>query len=99
MPFLRRMTRPAAISLLLLATAVCQRGASPNLSYPATKKGDVIDDYFGTKVADPYRWMEELDSTDVARWVAAENLVTFDYLGKLPTRGRFIQRITELWNY
>src|SRR5262245_58876898 len=92
-----------ATTLFLLATASCQQqqapAASPKLSYPETKKGDVVDDYFGTKVADPYRWMEALDSPEVAAWVAAENQVTFDYLGKLPLRERFKKRITELWDY
>ena len=69
------------------------------MTYPATTKGDVVDDYFGTKVPDPYRWMEDLDSQGVADWVAAQNRVTFDYLDKLPMRERFKQRITELWDY
>ena len=67
--------------------------------YPATQKGDVVDDYFGTKVADPYRWMEDLDSKPVADWVAAQNKLTFDYLAKLPLREHFKKRITELWDY
>jgi prolyl oligopeptidase len=69
------------------------------MSYPETVKGEVVDDYFGTKVADPYRWMEDLDSPDVAKWVGAQNTVTFEYLERLPTRARFKQRITELWDY
>jgi prolyl oligopeptidase len=67
--------------------------------YPPTARGAVVDDYFGTKVADPYRWMEALDSRDVADWVAAQNKVTFDYLDRLPLRETFRKRITELWNY
>ena len=80
----RRTALPAAGLLLIVSSAACQQTAapisSPALSYPVAKKGDVVDDYFGTKVADPYRWMEDLDSADVASWVAAENEVTFDYL-------------------
>src|ERR1700680_1119569 len=95
-----RQIGPVLVAALLLAAlAACRPPASPALSYPSTKKGDVVDDYSGTKVADPYRWMEDLDSKDVADWVAAENRVTFDYLGKLPMRQHFKQRITELWNY
>ena len=86
-------------ALLLLAVTACRQSDPPKLSYPETKKIDVVDDYFGTKVADPYRWMESLDSTDVAAWVAAQNKVTSEYLGKLPLREHFKQRITELWNY
>jgi prolyl oligopeptidase len=84
------------MSLLLLLTAACQQAASPKLSYPATKTGTVVDDYFGTKVADPYRWMEDLDSTEVASWVAAENKATFAYLVHMPTHERFRQQITKL---
>ena len=69
---------------------------SQKLTYPPTPKGDHIDDYFGTKVADPYRWMEDLDSKEVADWVAAQNKVTFAYLEQLPIRGYFNARITKL---
>ena len=69
------------------------------VSYPATKTVDVVDDYHGTKVADPYRWMEDLDSKDVADWVAAQNKVTFAELDALPMREYFKQRITKLWDY
>src|SRR5215470_9533541 len=87
---------------VLVSVAACQpnqQSSAAKVSYPATKKGDTVDDYFGTKVADPYRWMESLDSPDVASWVTAENQVTSAYLEKLPLRERFKQRITELWNY
>src|SRR5262245_18904563 len=87
---------------VLVSVAACQpnqQSSAAKVSYPATKKGDTVDDYFGTKVADPYRWMESLDSPDVASWVTAENQVTSAYLEKLPLRERFKQRITELWDY
>jgi prolyl oligopeptidase len=83
-------------SLLL---AACQPNMPPKPTYPQTKKIDVVDDYFGTKVVDPYRWMESLDSPDVAAWIAEQNKVTSAYLEKLPLRERFKQRITELWNF
>ena len=57
-------------------------------AYPATKKGDVVDDYHGTKVADPYRWLEDLGSADTKAWIDAENAVTLPYLEKLPQRRR-----------
>src|SRR5215831_1446559 len=69
------------------------------VSYPPTKTVDVVEDYHGTKVADPYRWLEDLDSKDVAEWVAAQNKLTFDELSKLPMREHFKQRITQLWDY
>ena len=58
-----------------------------------------MEDYHGTKVADPYRWMEDLDAKETADWVAASNAVTEPYLAQLPLRQRFNQRLTELWNY
>ena len=79
-----------------------QAGATaqpPRLAYPQAPKGDVVDDYFGTKVPDPYRWMEDLDSKQVADWVAAENAVTERYLQALPLRDQLKKRITEIWNY
>ena len=69
------------------------------LQYPQTKKGDVVDDYHGTKVPDPYQWMEDLDSKDVAAWVAAQNEITNRYLANLPARGYFKERISVLWDY
>ncbi len=71
------------------------------LKYPDTKKGDQVDDYHGTKVADPYRWLEDdvRKSKDVAEWVEAENKVTFGFLEAIPEREAIKKRITDLWNY
>lgn len=71
------------------------------LKYPDTKKGDQTDEYHGTKVADPYRWLEDdvRTSKDVAAWVEAENKVTNAYLESIPEREAIKKRITELWNY
>jgi prolyl oligopeptidase len=84
----------AAISAASVVDA--QRQA---LLYPPAKKGDVVDDYHGTKVPDPYRWMEDLDSQEVSAWVAAQNEVTNHYLANLPARGSFKERISVLWDY
>ena len=73
--------------------------ALPAVTYPATKTGDVVDDYFGTKVPDPYRWMEDLESPDVAEWIAAQNRVTSGFLESLPMREYFRTRITALWDF
>src|SRR5205085_2425858 len=67
--------------------------------YPQPPKGDVVDDYFGTRVADPYRWMEDLNSPEVKQWIAQENAITFKYLDGVPIRNQLRNRITELWNY
>lgn len=80
----------------ILASAV---GAQSKLSYPATPKSSQVDDYFGTKVADPYRWLENNDSKEVADWVEAENKVTFSYLDQIPYRNKVKDRLTALLNY
>jgi prolyl oligopeptidase len=69
------------------------------LAYPVTRKDDVVDDYFGVKVADPYRWLEDLEAPETAAWVAAENRVTYAYLDKLPERDSIRRRLTALWDY
>ena len=74
-------------------------GNGGRLTYPATKKVDQVDDYFGTKVPDPYRWLENNDSPEVAAWVEAENKVTFAYLDKIPYRAQLKDRLTKLLNY
>ena len=72
---------------------------TPRFSYPATQKVDQVDNYHGTLVADPYRWLEDENSTDVQKWIQDQNQLTFDYLDSLPTREAVRERITELWNY
>ena len=74
-------------------------GDSPKITYPETKRGDVVDDYFGTSVPDPYRWLEDDRSPEVAAWVEAENKVTFGYLDKIPYRAQLKDRLTKLLNY
>src|SRR5882672_10295693 len=74
-------------------------GDIPKLTYPETKKVEVVDTYFGTTVADPYRWMEDDNSPEVAAWVAAENKVTFGYLDKISYRPQLKDRLTKLLNY
>ena len=70
-----------------------------SLTYPPTRKGDVVDNYHGTKVADPYRWLEDVDAPETRSWVAAQNRVTFAYLEQIPERERIRRRLTELWDY
>jgi hypothetical protein len=60
------------------------------------RKGDVVDDYFGTKVADPYRWMEDLDSPETRAWVEAEDNLTFGFLKTRPERRAMKQIIRRL---
>jgi prolyl oligopeptidase len=69
------------------------------LAYPAARTVDHIDDYNGVKVADPYRWLEELDAPDTRDWIAAQNALTQQYLGDVAQRPQIHARMTELWNY
>ncbi|CAN5904716.1 prolyl oligopeptidase family serine peptidase [soil metagenome] len=69
------------------------------IPYPQTAKTDHTDDYHGTKVADPYRWLEADTTQEVADWVAAQNKVTFAYLDQIPFRGKIKDRLTQIWNY
>ena len=66
---------------------------------PVTRTDDVADDYHGHSVADPYRWLENLDSPETRAWIDAENAVSLPYLEKLPQRAALAKRLTELWNY
>jgi len=68
-------------------------------SYPVARKGDQVDDYHGVKVADPYRWLEDLDSDETRSWVDAENKLSFGFLEAIPARAAIKERITKLWNY
>ena len=70
-----------------------------HLPYPETARGEVVDNYFGTEVPDPYRWLEDDNSEATAAWVAAENAVTEDYLSQIPFRNAIRERLTQLWNY
>ncbi len=69
------------------------------IKYPETKKVDHVDDYHGTKISDPYRWLEDNNSKETAEWVEAQNKVTQDYLAQIPFREAMKKRLTELWNY
>ena len=103
MKFVPRAT-PAFLLVLipLLCAAALLAGDAPSLTkldYPKAKRVDQVDDYHGTKVADPYRWLEDTDSPDTLAWVQAENKLTFGYLDKIPYRKAIHDRLTKLWNY
>src|SRR5262245_50839300 len=92
--------RAARVAILWsLATALAIAAQEARIEYPRAAKGTVVDDYFGTKVVDPYRWMEDLNAPELKTWIDAENAITFKYLDALPDRDGLKKRITELWNY
>ncbi len=92
-------TTVATLAALLVSTT--QAEEPKKLKYPDTKKGDVVDVYHGTKVADPYRWLEDdvRKSKDVADWVEAENKVTNAFLEGIPEREAIKKRITDIFNF
>ena len=69
------------------------------LDYPEAKRGEQIDDYHGIQVADPYRWLEELDGEETKAWVEAQNKLSRPYLEKIPQRSAIKDRLTQLWDY
>ncbi|MBQ7514056.1 MAG: S9 family peptidase [Prevotella sp.] len=90
------MKRIVLMSMAIMTSALVQ---AQGLQYPKAEKDGTVDEYFGTKVADPYRWLENDTSAQTAAWVEAENRVTADYLGRIPFRGKLLKRLTELANY
>lgn len=99
---LTRWAMVAAAAALVATLVTTTRAEEPKkLKYPDTTKGPVVDDYHGTKVADPYRWLEDdvRESKDVAAWVEAENKVTGAFLESVPEREAIKNRITEIYNF
>jgi prolyl oligopeptidase len=72
---------------------------SPRLDYPRTRQDDVVDDYFGTKVPDPYRWLEDDNSPETRAWVEEQNRLTFAWLAEVPQREAIRKRVRGLWDH
>lgn len=90
---------PMRHQLFLLSGLLITAAGSAQLNYPATQKGETVENYHGTSVADPYRWLEDDNSEATKNWVQAQNKVTFDYLATIPYRDKIRKRLEELWNY
>lgn len=91
-------------NLIVITTAMaflisCKGSQNEKPEYPVTKKIDVIDNYFGVEVPDPYRWLEDDMSEETEEWVKAQNEVTFAYLDKVPFRDDIRSRLEKMWNY
>ena len=86
-------------TLLFLFFCMATQVAVAQLVYPSTAKGAVKDTYFGTTIADPYRWLEDDNSEATKAWVNAQNAVTTTYLSTIPFRDKVKQRLSVLWNY
>jgi prolyl oligopeptidase len=87
-----------ALVLCLLTAGVTQQMSKTD-NYPPARKSDQVDDYHGVKVADPYRWLEDLDSEETRNWVEAQNKLSFGFLESIPARAELKDRLTKLWNY
>jgi len=71
----------------------------PKFKYPETPTVDQVDDFHGTSIPDPYRWLEDVDSPETLSWIAAQNKLTFTILEQIPARARILQRLTALWDF
>ena len=94
---MKKLILMMAITASIGSFGQSQKGNS--IQYPQTKKGETVDVYFDTKVADPYRWLEDDKSAETGAWVKDQNVVTYDYLSKIPFREALKARMEKLWNY
>jgi prolyl oligopeptidase len=91
--------------LLIVATATlfaCKQNMRKEIEvkpYPESVRENITDNYFGTEINDPYRWLENDTAASVIKWVDAQNDITFDYLSHIPFREQIRKRLTEIWNY
>ncbi|SEL17913.1 prolyl oligopeptidase Serine peptidase. MEROPS family S09A [Colwellia chukchiensis] len=109
----KKITLSSAVLLAIFGLAGCGQDTAPTASttdvstsenvkavtYPKTKKVDVVDEYFGTKVTDAYRWLEDDMSAETAAWVKAQNKTTYDYLAQIPYRDKIKSRLATLLDY
>jgi len=99
MPIPTRILRPLFLPVLMTLFACQDSGPPVPTEYPEAQRGSHTDDYFGTSVADPYRWMEDVESPEVATWVEAQNAIAAPFLEAIPGHEGIKERLTELWNY
>jgi len=90
--------RRFALWTVVLVYFVVGCATTRGFEYPPARRADVVDDYHGTKVPDPYRWLEDAKSEETTAWVEAQNRLTREYVDT-PLREKIKQRLTEIWNY
>lgn len=93
------LTLSVSLALLMSSCASLNNRSASSIKYPHSPTTNCVDYYHGVAVSDPYRWLEDLNSPAVKNWIAEQNRLTFDYLGKIPQREQIKKRLTELWNY
>ena len=107
---MRHCSPPPTLALACVAAtllAACASGTPPSMTnesplpvtYPTTPRSGQVDTYHGVEVADPYRWLEDVDSAAVKGWVEAQNAVSMPWLERIPARVRIIERLRALWDY
>ena len=90
-------------TLVLIASGIfiiiLHQNVPPELKYPVTATGDVVDTYFDTTISDPFRWLEDDHAEATKAWVTKQNAFTSSYMRKIPYRQKIEKRLTEIWNY
>ncbi len=94
------LVQAACVVVFCAVAHVCPTAAlGQGMDYPQTRRGDVVEEMHGVRVADPYRWLEDESSAETQAWIAAQNELTFMWLADVPERDRIAARIRELWDY
>ena len=93
------MNKPITITIIALIALLNISVMAQKIEYPKAQKVDQTDDYHGTKIADPYRWLENPDAPQSREWIEAQNKLTFGFLAQIPERQQLKERLTKLWNY
>lgn len=94
---MKKLVSSVFVASIIVSQAVTAQ--NPGIKYPATTKKEVVNSFFGEKVSDPYRWLEDDRSEETAAWVKAQNKVTFAYLDKIPYRNLLKEQLKDKWNY
>jgi prolyl oligopeptidase len=94
-----RTTAAGAAALLIPLAMPLTNLDAQQCARPDAPRGDVVEDYHGTRVADPWRWLEDTDAAETRAWIEAQNCLTFAFLEKIPEREQIRQRLTKIWDY
>lgn len=96
---LKKICLGIAACAVLSANAAFAQDSMQKISYPQAKKIETVYELHGTKISDPFSWLENTDAPETRAWIEAQNKLTFDYLSKIPQREQIKKRLAELWNY
>jgi prolyl oligopeptidase len=96
---MRKFLYLSSLFIIGACTQTMEKKTLSLMSIESTRKDSTVDDYFGTKIADPYRWLENDTAPEVANWVKKQNEVTAHYINQIPFRNEIKNRLTEIWNF